>query len=423
MSHKYPIVLVPGLFGSWGEGIINNKGSLYFGPADYIYEPLIEYLEHNGYETDYNLKVAFYNWRLSIKVITRNYLIPTINKIKNNLNVSKVNLICHSMGGLVARDYIQSEYYQQDIENLIMIGTPNSGSPTAYYFWGGGEIPYKNINDNIFYKLIWKSYTWYLKKLYKGNKLNNLRKHFPAVKDLLPSKKFYGNYLFTEARFKRKLFIPNETLQSQNEFLNTLNDEINVLYNRVPNIHQIIGYGYSTNNQICVDTINKGKWEDGKPLYSLKTKLGDGTVTIDSSNISDSKKYYIKKNHSEIVKFSDEIIGNILDIKSYNKTLSNDKDILVSILITNIKEIKVEIDGNLINKNELKGSNSIYNIDLEKDNMWIIIRRKKIDNLKIYVAPKDKVKSEALILTNKRKKSIKTTQEVGIGYKGWIKIF
>jgi hypothetical protein len=41
------------------------------------------------------------------------------------------DLICHSMGGLVARCYVESEMYRGGVTRLIMLGTPNRGTNWA----------------------------------------------------------------------------------------------------------------------------------------------------------------------------------------------------------------------------------------------------------------------------------------------------
>ena len=66
------------------------------------------------------------------------YLKEAIREAKDK-GYQKVNIIAHSMGGLLARAYIQSNDYQNDVENLIMVGTPHKGSPNAYYIWEGGD--------------------------------------------------------------------------------------------------------------------------------------------------------------------------------------------------------------------------------------------------------------------------------------------
>jgi hypothetical protein len=67
-----------------------------------------------------------------------------IDIIKNKTQKSKINVITHSLGGLVARTYLEdfakqyvdsNKYYylkyQNDIEKLLMIACPNHGSPFA----------------------------------------------------------------------------------------------------------------------------------------------------------------------------------------------------------------------------------------------------------------------------------------------------
>ncbi len=43
------------------------------------------------------------------------------------------DLVCHSMGGLVARGYVEGEGYRGGVERFIMLGTPNRGSSWAGY--------------------------------------------------------------------------------------------------------------------------------------------------------------------------------------------------------------------------------------------------------------------------------------------------
>jgi pimeloyl-ACP methyl ester carboxylesterase len=45
------------------------------------------------------------------------------------------DLICHSMGGLVAREYVEGQGYRGGVERLIMLGTPNRGTKWADYRW------------------------------------------------------------------------------------------------------------------------------------------------------------------------------------------------------------------------------------------------------------------------------------------------
>ena len=45
----------------------------------------------------------------------------------------RLHILAHSMGGLVARHYVESDDYAGGVENLILIGTPNLGTRWASY--------------------------------------------------------------------------------------------------------------------------------------------------------------------------------------------------------------------------------------------------------------------------------------------------
>jgi pimeloyl-ACP methyl ester carboxylesterase len=48
----------------------------------------------------------------------------------------KINLLCHSMGGLIARSYVEGPLYRPGtIGKLVMVGTPNQGSPYTRLRW------------------------------------------------------------------------------------------------------------------------------------------------------------------------------------------------------------------------------------------------------------------------------------------------
>lgn len=54
-----------------------------------------------------------------------------IHLVKKTTQLSKVDVVAHSMGGLVTRAYITTNEYSGDINNLVMLGTPNNGAPLA----------------------------------------------------------------------------------------------------------------------------------------------------------------------------------------------------------------------------------------------------------------------------------------------------
>ena len=56
-----------------------------------------------------------------------------IKQVKMETGQDKVNIVAHSKGGLDARVYLADNPTSKDVANLIMIGTPNAGSPLADY--------------------------------------------------------------------------------------------------------------------------------------------------------------------------------------------------------------------------------------------------------------------------------------------------
>jgi pimeloyl-ACP methyl ester carboxylesterase len=93
-----------------------------------------------GYRVGCNIFSVPYDWRLRPDKVQPD-LLHAIDEAKRRTGKGKVDIVAHSMGGLVARAYIQSDDYlsRDDVDHLVMVGTPNHGSPIAYYLWEGGS--------------------------------------------------------------------------------------------------------------------------------------------------------------------------------------------------------------------------------------------------------------------------------------------
>jgi len=94
-----------------------------------IFDSLITDLTSNGYTEDQDLFVFPYDWRKD-NAYNAERLNTKINEILGNTN-GKVDIIAHSMGGLVAKDYIASNGSSK-IDKLIFVGTPHDGSPQSF---------------------------------------------------------------------------------------------------------------------------------------------------------------------------------------------------------------------------------------------------------------------------------------------------
>jgi uncharacterized alpha/beta hydrolase family protein len=58
-------------------------------------------------------------------------LIKIVNDFKLETGSPKINIVAHSKGGLDARVYLANNLSNANVANLIMIGTPNKGTPIA----------------------------------------------------------------------------------------------------------------------------------------------------------------------------------------------------------------------------------------------------------------------------------------------------
>jgi len=70
-----------------------------------------------------------------------------VNGILHDTGSEKVNIVAHSKGGLDARWYIAHSGSTDKVANLIMIGTPNSGSPAAAWDFTG--CPFGSDSDLV----------------------------------------------------------------------------------------------------------------------------------------------------------------------------------------------------------------------------------------------------------------------------------
>lgn len=101
------------------------------GLVSKVYSPLIKNLESQGYKENTDLFVFPYDWRLdNTQQVLK--LAGLVDKVREKTGAAKVNIVTHSMGGLIARAYVNSAG-KDKVANLITISMPFYGSPVAYY--------------------------------------------------------------------------------------------------------------------------------------------------------------------------------------------------------------------------------------------------------------------------------------------------
>ena len=140
----HPLVFIPGILGTMPptfSGIMD--------PVLGIYGPLLVHLQKTGYVLDETLFPFPVDWRRSIPVAAQRLDegIPGFLDRANQLDyvgepgsghpATKVDLVVHSMGGLITRAYVEGANYDNDIHKVVFISSPHRGFPEAYKTWEG----------------------------------------------------------------------------------------------------------------------------------------------------------------------------------------------------------------------------------------------------------------------------------------------
>jgi pimeloyl-ACP methyl ester carboxylesterase len=141
-------------------------------------------------QSEANLFVFPYDWRSSNDQSARDLkgMIDCIKKIYDPSNTNpnfKVNIIAHSMGGLVARRYIleglygTSQNYDPKVDKLVTLGTPWLGAPKFILALETGEA--EGISTGT-------------PRLILQNTLKEVARYMPGAHELIPSRA-YANEL------------------------------------------------------------------------------------------------------------------------------------------------------------------------------------------------------------------------------------
>jgi len=100
---------------------------------------------------------------------------------------TQVNIVAHSMGGLLSRKYITENPSVHNVNTLVTIGSPWLGAPRAMHSLETGSFlsePFPNgILDNISYWIPDALFATQIKQIIEG---------FPGAHELLPSQAYFG---------------------------------------------------------------------------------------------------------------------------------------------------------------------------------------------------------------------------------------
>ncbi len=331
-----PVIIIPGILGS-----SDKNGVWVIDPIFHTYDDLIATLKANGYAEGKDLFTFPYDWRQS-NVITAVQLRDKINEVQNICQCAKVDLVAHSMGGLVARQYIQSANYENDVDQLIFLGTPHLGAPFAYLTWEGGELSTKTgdlrarIKDAASKFVLSRE----ARKAGFANLFDYVRnKPISSVQELLP----IYNYLRDKDTGNLRIY-PNN--YPQNTFLWGLKIGVASLFDKVK-ITNIVGEldsGSTLNIIRVVSSPTTPLWEHGYPDgYDGSTAdrgfefgLGDATVPKNSSEFIVQDLNELSFGHNDLPTKAEGLVFKRLTNKTASILIDNGLSIIQKILIIKI---------------------------------------------------------------------------------------
>jgi hypothetical protein len=337
----HPLVVAPGILGTMPPAY--GRGQL--DPLLNVYQPLLEQLQAMGYEEGVTLFRFPYDWRNSNRVTAR-FLRDRIREALAAAKPAyarsdKVDLLVHSMGGIITRTLVEDEAREVDgrtpivynpategIRKVIFTATPHLGFPEDYktfesMTWSEflGDTPVQSVAMNVllYPALVHKQWA----KAHPGQSLpvrqclNNgicvtddyAMAHdesgggIDSLREMLPTAQAdveYGPYLCSIGQpCQKPAAYPFG--QQFNPLLPTLNasTKVSLLAQRigVENLYVIYGTDPSGPGSTANDTdvvydvqqfvrgLDEAGWANGIPYQTFTTKAGDDLIPDYSTNL------------------------------------------------------------------------------------------------------------------------------------------
>jgi hypothetical protein len=283
-----------------------------------ILEALQQELELYQYQIENNLFFFSYDWRLDLNK-TVDLLIQKIEQIKLETGSDKVDIIAHSMGGLLAKAVINS-HIRENVDKLIFIGTPHLGAPKA------GKI----LLEGDRFGIPWLD----------SDRIKEIGLNLPSLHQLLPVPKYFDEFQGYITKFKiAKEYSPLD-FDSTTDFYIDVKDKNPIMFHLAENFHQF-GLNFPNLNNMSIYNIS-GCRNSTQTSYSLNLfneirkigyTSGDGTVPLISADYIDlpmGNKFYVRNGHHTELPSTNGVRKLIIDIlnneePSLEKNISDDK--------------------------------------------------------------------------------------------------
>jgi len=273
--------------------------------SKHIFDNLISDFTSNGYTEGEDLFVFPYDWRFS-NTKNAELLKEKINQILNDTEKEKVDIVAHSMGGLLAKEYIK-ENGKDKINHLVFLGTPHLGAPKAMKALVYGD----DMGISILLGLLGLN----------PERVKVISQNMPSTYELLPSSKYVSDLRYVSEKIsgsdptyfdynQTKKFLEEEGInenlvQSADTFHQSI-DDIDLSGINVSNI--------SACGEPTLSAINISKKLIGKD-YKLDYTNGDGTVPLDSSaGVSNVNRYFVDQVEHSALPSAEDVPDTVLNI-------------------------------------------------------------------------------------------------------------
>lgn len=345
-------------FAEKNEYLLKNKyitftnGKYYYiDPISDAYTKLISTLESTPYEYVKNKDLFVFGYDTLETSISENgkELSDYIESVLNQTKATKVRIIAHSQGNLVARSFIQDNEGYNYIDKFIMVAPPNHGVTKTYGIYNFGSPknvditkldPLKmNLQDDL---LIGLRTTMELDKSDDLAKIEWVQKELDVAKDMLP------------------VGITNFMTDPGNTFLNKLNDKNSIGYKNFKTISNKVSILYGSNLptvSLYKDTVF-GKQTDS-------ANIGDTVVTTESAKLGDgfTEIEYKNGSHNGLIDGKNsESFKKIIDLATENNVVIK----RTPVILIHGRDDNSESCWGAINWIE-KGTNNVYDIGNPKD--------------------------------------------------------
>lgn len=298
-----------------------------------VYETALAYLDTRGYRiADKTLYLFPYDWRKDNQSNSA-LLAQVVDQIKTETGLDKVNILAHSMGGLVARLYISDPAHASNIDTLVTLGTPYLGAPKAF------DVLHYGHACMIQWGVC----------LLNRNTTQQLVKNWPGAYQLLPGPHYHQVYPNGHLLMDRDTTGDgqNEGWLSYTAIKQIITDQHNpqafnkaeLMFDRVESyangtngvkVYAFVGMQQGTPGS--VREYQKRPWNGlgaPKTVYDFVPINGDGTVPLHSADLGRAQPhdfsgavsyFYAPLEHGELAKFEEvgqavfELVANILEV-------------------------------------------------------------------------------------------------------------